>query len=136
MVHPLGRGKENERAADDHLVGERIEDAAQRRNLVVFSREIAVEPIGARRDDEHYEAGDVVLRCDQVKQYDRKQQPQAGQLVRQILEAAERDAGGFDCGHGNRNCCSHIEADYATSRNAAEEDGSGTGSPSSRKPSR
>ena len=48
--------QEDERAADDHFVGEWVENSPQRGHLAVFAGVIAVEPIGAGGDDEQHQA--------------------------------------------------------------------------------
>ena len=61
-VGAAGRQK-NERAADDDLVDERIENPAQRRHLAILAGAVAVEPIGAGGHDEHDHAGQVDIRA-------------------------------------------------------------------------
>ena len=61
---PFAREKD-ERAADDDLIDERIEDAAKLGHLAVLAGPPTVDPVGRSRDDEDDHRSEVVLQRNQ-----------------------------------------------------------------------
>ena len=55
-VSALQVHQHQQRRADQELVGHRIEEGAERRGLVELARQVAVDPVGQREDDEQHRA--------------------------------------------------------------------------------
>ena len=108
-----GNGRqEDERAADDHLVGEGVEDSPQPWSPRRISRVVAVEPIRARGDHEQHEGRQSNARPgDQAEQHHRQEQPQAGQLVGQVEQLREAAIGSWMVVWASSSSLGHCHTD-------------------------
>ena len=83
----------DERRGDEQLVGERVEELPERRDLLVAPRHVAVELVGGRREDEDGGGGDVAVglrdpREQQHQEHGDEQDPRDGDGVGEVQLAA------------------------------------------------
>ena len=81
------RQQANVDAAHQHLVHQRIEDAAQRARQILPAGEVAVKPVGEGGDDEDDQTPEPQLVGDESEQHQGQHEARGGELVGQVPDA-------------------------------------------------